>query len=248
MDKFKTTNNDKVLTLAWEKAATRETNVFHQWRYFVAGGETLHQIETAISDFATLEQSYADLAKKAGAKSYNGRCFQFDYDWHDKMELTGDERVDMNLSGREQEPFQCARISSIPGFVMTDSRSTGNFYPDVAMEEGRELRDACMAIKDKANPAARVASWLESYGVSMPANPEYPFGTTSPASATVTKIGGDWIVAVPVISTPNDRINITSFAEEWATPPDSKPLDVSEYFALLEKNGLVKNTPKAPKP
>ena len=247
MDRFKATNNDKVLTLAWEKAATREASVFHQWRYFIAGGETLRRIEEAISDVATFEQDYADIAKKAGAKSYNGKCFQFDYDWHDKAELTGDERVDMNLSGEAQKPWRCVRISTIPGFVMTDHRSTGNFHPDVATQEGRELRDACMAVKDKAEPAARIARWLESYGISMPANPEYPFGVTTPASATVTKIGGDWIVAVPVIATPNDRINITAFAEEWATPPDSKSLDVSEYFALLEKSGLLKNTPKGPK-
>ena len=50
MDKFTASGTDNVLTLAFEKAATQETKVFHPWRYFVAGGETLAKIERFLDE------------------------------------------------------------------------------------------------------------------------------------------------------------------------------------------------------
>lgn len=247
MDKFSATTGDKVLTLAWEKAATRETPVFHPWRYFKAEGETLKQIETAISDFSNVAQAYEDLAKKVGAKSYNGSYFNFDFDHKELQELTGNERTDNNYTGGPgSEPFQCARIARFPGWVVTNSRAYGQFIPDVATPEGAALRDECKALKDIAQPMVRFARWLGCAGVSVPTDPAYPYGNKTNVSATATKIGGEWIVAVPVVITGNDYSNPTAYKQEWTVPPDSKPLTVSEYFGLLEKNSLIPNQPKAP--
>lgn len=249
MEKHKADSTAKVLTLAFEKAATAETRVSHPWRYFIAGGETLQQIETIISDYSTVAQGYADLAKKAGAKSYDGTSFEFDHKYDEMVALSGTERVDYNLSGGAgNAPWQDKRILRIPGFVVSDGRSSGQFYPDVATPEGRALRDDCKALKERAQPAVRFAQWLGASGVEVPVDPQYPYGSKTHVSASVTKIGEDWIVAVPVIATPNDRFKPTGFTEEWIVPPGATPLGVSEYFGLLEKNSLIKNTPKAPKP
>lgn len=249
MDKFSAKNDDKLLTLAFEKAATCETRVFHPWRYFIAEGETLQQINTIISEYATVAQGYIDLAQKAGAKSYNGSYFSFDFQPDEMEELTGKERTDGNFTGgRGSEPWQCKRVARLPGFVVTDSRAYGQFLPDVATPLGAALRDDARALKERAQPALRFARWLGAAGVEVPENGNYPFGTQVHASATATQIGDQWIVAVPVRVVPNTRIDHTSVTEEWTHPPGSAPLGVSEYFGLLEKNSLIKNTPKTPQP
>jgi hypothetical protein len=74
-------------------------------------------------------------------------------------------------------------------------------------------------------------------------------GTRKNASATVTKVGEQWIVAVPVVVTPDRAYQPRSFKEEWVIPPDSKALAVSEYYGLLEQNKLLRNTPpQTPRP
>lgn len=241
MDKFSAKNDEQLLTLAFEKAATRETRVYHPWRYFIADGETLQQINTIISEYATVDQAYVDLAKKTGAKSYDGSAFAFDFKADEVLELTGDERV-----GKGSEPWQCARIERLPGWVMTNNRSYGRFMPDVATPEGAAIEAECAALKERAQPALRFAQWLGAAGIEVPQDGNYPFGTQVRASASATKIGDQWIVAVPVSVKPNTRIDHTSVTEEWTVPPGAKPITVAEYFCLLENRGLTNNTPKGP--
>jgi hypothetical protein len=247
MDKFSVTTGETALTLTFEKAATKETALFHPWRYFKAEGETLRQIEAIISDYATVGQDYAALATKAGAKSYDGTSFAFDYKRDELLPCTEDERVDYNANGNANQPFQCKRIARLPGFVVSDSRSSGQFYPDVATPAGKALNDERVALKDRSQPMVRFAKWLENYGVEVPQDPAYPFGSKMHVSASATKIGGDWIVAVPVIIAPNDRYKPTAYTQSWTVPPDAAPISVSAYFTLLEKNSLIPNQPKGPK-
>lgn len=239
----------KTLTLAFEKAATRETQLFHPWRYFVAGGETLQKIEDIIADYSNVKQGYADLAARAGAKSFDGDSFDFEHSYEEMIPLTGKERVDYHArGGNGDEPWQCKRIERIPGFLVSDGRSSGQFYPDVATEEGRALRDACREMKERAQPYVRFARWLGCENVQVFEDPMYQ-GTRKNASATATKVGDQWIVAVPVVVTPDSAYQPKSFKEEWVIPPDSKALAVSEYYGLLEQNKLLQNTPpQTPRP
>lgn len=250
MNKYSVDATAKTLTLAFEKAATRETQLSHPWRYFVAGGETLQKIQDIIADYASVQQGYADLAAKAGAKTYDGDSFYFDFKPEEMKPLTGNERVDNNLQGgKGSEPWQCKRIERIPGFVVTDSRAYGQFIPDVATPEGAALRDECRALKERAQPAVRFARWLGCEGVQVPENPDYPHGSKKHVSATATKVGEQWIVAVPVVTMPEGGYPPKSFKEEWTLPPDSKALSVSEYFGLLEQNRLLQSTPpQTPRP
>lgn len=242
--------NAKTITLAFEKAATREAQLFHPWRYFVAGGETLQKIQDIVADYENVKQGYEDLAARAGAKSYDGNSFYFDFKPEEMLPLTGNERVDNNLQGgRGSEPWQCKRIERLPGFVVTDSRAYGQFIPDVATPEGAALRDACKDIKERAQPAVRFARWLGCEGIEVPENPDYPYGTKKRVSATATKVGEAWIVAVPVVTVQAGGYQSKIFKEEWTLPPDSKALAVSEYYGLLEQNRLLQNTPpQTPRP
>lgn len=244
MTKHTADANAKTITLAFEKAATRETSIFHPWRYFVAGGETLQKIKDIIADYSNVQQGYIDLAAKAGAKSYDGDSFYFDFKPEEMKPLTGDERVDNNFQGgKGSEPWRCKSIERIPGFVVTDSRAYGQFIPDVATPEGAALRDACSELKERAQPAVRFARWLGCKGIEVPESPDYPYGSKKRVFATATKVGEQWIVAVPVVTVPEGSYPPKSFKEEWTLPPDSKALTVSEYFGLLEQNRLLQNTP-----
>ncbi len=250
MTKHVASSDTKALTLAFEKAATQETSIFHPWRYFVAGGETLQKIQDIIADFDTVKQGYEDLAKRAGAKSFDGSHFSFDFREEEMVELTGKERIDNNFSGGNGgEPWQCARIERIPNFVVTNSRAFGHFLPDVATEEGRALRDACREVKERAQPSVRFARWLGCESLEVPENPDYPYGTKKRVSATATKVGDQWIVAVPVVPVPEGGYQSKTYRQEWTLPPDSKALTVSEYFGLLEKGNLLQNSaPQPPRP
>lgn len=250
MTTFKARSEEKALTLAFEKSATRETKVFHPWRYYVAGGETLAQIEAAIADFAGVEQATKDLAAKYGAKSFDTytNSFTFDFDGKDMQPLKGTERVDYHMQGgKGNQPFSDKIIPSIPDFVVSDGRSYGQFSPDVSTERGQQIREDAIAVKEKAQPMVRFAKWLGAYGVKVIPDPTYS-GNTTNASATATKIGNEWIVAVPVTITYDPGYPAKNYTEEWVVPPGSSSLTVSEYFAKAEKAQLVQNAPKAATP
>ena len=245
MPTFKTRSEEKALTLAFEKSATRETKVFHPWRYYVAGGETLAKIEEIIADFAGVDQAAKDLAAKYGAKSFDTSYgFTFDFDGKDMQPLKGTERVDYNLQGgKGGQPWQDKIIPSIPDFVVSDGRSYGQFHPDVSTERGQQIRADMIAVKEKAQPMVRFAKWLGADGVKVIPDPTYQ-GQTVNASATATKIGNEWIIAVPVAITYDSGYPAKNYTEEWSVPPGSQPLAVSEYFAKAEKANLVQNAPK----
>ena len=247
MDKFTASRADNALTLAFEKAATQETKIFHPWRYFVAGGETLAKIQEFIADVANVAQEKEDFKNKIGAKKYNGTYgIEFDFDQNDMLPLSGTERVDYHLNGGNgSEPWQAKRIASVPDFIVSDGRTYGQFHPDVSTPRGRAIRDEMQKIEEKAQPSKRFAQWLGAANVDVPRNPAYS-GDRVKLSAIATKIGDEWIVAVPVEIVPDPHPQ-KSYTETWIVPPDAAPLSVGEYFTRVEKNNLLKNTTKAPK-
>lgn len=247
--KAQSETNVKLPTLAFARAATTESAVSHPWRYYIAGGAALQQIEKCIAEFGNAAGAYEDLAREVGAQNYDGNSFGFEFEGSEIENLAGNERVDFHLNGQTGQPFQCGRIARIPDFVVTNGRSYGAFYPDVATPRGKSIRDKCVALKEIAEPAARFARWLGSHNVKIFPDPHY-VGDTKTVSAKAEKIGDAWIVAMPVVATLERGSNgaFGSLKEEWNVPPDSKPLAVSEYFTLLEKAGLLQNSPPAPAP
>jgi len=245
MDPLNTKNTKKVLTLAFENAATRETQIFHPWRYFIAEGETLNKINEIMSDVTTVEQNNIAFAKKIGAKQYNGSYgTEFDFNGEDMVTLTGQELVDYNLDGgKGHSPYQAKRILSIPDFVVSDGRTYGQFHPDIATKRGREIRDEMKSLEGISKPAARFARWVGASNVDVPQNPQYS-GNRNSLSASVTKIGDKWIVAVPVEVIP-DQYPSKEYSESWVSPPGSTPITIAEYFSRIEKNSLIQKTPKS---
>lgn len=240
MQSYKQANNDDTIALAFHSSATRTTKVFHPWRYFVAGGETLAKINELIASAEQSPERKAELAQKAGAKSFNGFGFDFEYQPDELKAPKGKERVDWKFDGGAgREPYQGRRVERIEGFVLSEDPGYPAFLPDVSTAKGRAFRDAARELVEQSNPAKAFAKWLGASDVFVPTDiAETAEGTR--LSATVTKVGKEWIVAVPV----SVSGGLTGgYGEQWAVPPGSKPLTVAQYFTRVEKAQLLKNMP-----
>lgn len=241
MQSYKQENNDDTIALAFHSAATRTTKVFHPWRYFVAGGETLDKINALIAGAEKGPARKAELAQQAGAKSFNGAGFDFDYQQGELQALKGRERVDWKFDGGSREPYQGRRVDRITGFVLSEDQGYPTFSPDISTPKGREFRDAAKELVEQSNPAKAFAKWLGASEVYVP-NDLAETGEGTRLSATVTKVGKEWIVAVPVSISGGLS---GGYAEQWAVPPGSKPLTVGQYFTRVEQAQLLKNMPSA---
>lgn len=242
MDRIQAPAAAKSLTLAFEKAVQKEASVSHPWRYFVAAGETLQKIEEFLADVNRADQARADMCARVGAKSFNG-VYGFTFEnltYADLLPLEGTERTDFHMQGGAgTEPWQSKRVAHLPGFVVADGRAFGQVHPDVATDFGRALRDECMAIEQMANPALRFANWLGAANVDIPLDGNAN-GSKTKVSATVQKIGNDWIVAVPVEVKYSYADQSTT--QQWIVPPGAAPITISDYFARVEKAQLIRNT------
>lgn len=241
MQNYTQYNNADTLSLAFHTSATRKTRVFHPWRYFVAEGETLAKIGELLTIAGNAPKLAETLAEKAGAISFDGFGFKFDHAPSELAALTGKERVDPKFEGRSREPWQGKRVERIPGFVLDEGHGYPVFLPDVATEKGREFRNAAKTLAESANPAKAFAQWLGAYEVFVP-NDLAETAEGARLSATVTRVGKEWIVAVPVSVSGGLSGTV---AETWAVPPQSKAITVAEYFTKVEQANLLKNMPKA---
>lgn len=231
------------LTLAWDKAGTTSERITHPYRYFIAGGETLKKIEDLIAGTSKVNDAAAALAAEVGAKSYDveDHTFQFDFDPADLQPVTGDEVV-RNQNGYQQpinERYD--RISpKIPDFVLQDGRSGRFFCLDERSQRAKDIAAKCEKIRELAQPMQSFAKWLGCYGVDTRPG----IGGSERLSAHASKFGEQWVVAVPVVSRDSSYgRDPAKVVENWAVPPDSTQISVSDYFALAERHNHIQNMP-----
>ncbi len=221
----------------------------HPWRYFVAGGETLRMLEKCIDEAiaaktgGVVEQMYKDYALQVGATGYDRGLFSFEYEDTDFIpRKVGDAAM---------------RFKRNPDF-MTYNPQAG-FLPDPETTVGKIIIRDIFDLSLVKDAPKRFAEWLENNAVRTNQNMHPRFGEGSDIkSAEALKIGGDWIIRVPVIGEgiygeDGKGGVLTGYRETWVLPPDSKPLRVSEFFRLLETEGAItmtpeEKTPKAPTP
>ncbi len=229
---------DVVLTAHFNEKGRQSTkSVGHPWRYFVADGESLEKIEQFIKDSRNVETIYQDFADSVGAKAYNGRSFEFDFDMKDLEQIEGQSNM---------------RFRKDPDFT-TPCMSMGDFYPDRETERGREIGEKAQQLQALLYPERRFAAWLGALNVDTNEHGHPRFGDRDRKSAEIEKIGDLWIIKAPVVGkgvygADGKGSMLSGFEDSWTVPPDAMPIKISDYFKLLEDANALSQMPNTKKP
>lgn len=184
-----------------------------------------------------VEAARAALAREYKAESFDGKFFQFK-DWQKNVETS---------AYPEEDTF---RLKSNPVFTR-GQYDQDTFKPDMNTEVGYALAKRASDLHRHNYPQARLDDWLETFDIDLSLNGRQYSGTRR-EQAQAEKIGGEWIIKVPVtvegIFGEDGKGGVRSGEKEgWVLPPGATPIAVSEYFAKLEKDGSLRSLPKAPK-
>lgn len=186
------------------------------------------KLQREVESVAASESARAELAKKYGAESFDGKVFHFP-DW--------EEHVQAVPPGEKKY-----RLKSNPLFVHGVQDGRDSFLPDLATDEGMKISEREREIGRGRNPDRVFADWIASFELDI--SYHTPQQSNRP-KAEVEKIGNEWIIKVPVIvegiyGADGKGGVLTGQKEGWVLPPGAKPISISEYFAKLEKSGSLR--------
>ena len=140
------------------------------------------------------------------------------------------------------------RLSANPLFIMPGKHPRG-FAPDASMPAGLAITRLLNELSAQKFPLQSVMKALGCWEVNTDphGHPRFKDDAGRPNdkySGKCEKIGNEWIVAVPVIGAGRYGANgeggsLSGYQEEITVPPGSTPLPIADYFARLEKAGML---------